>query len=205
MHAKIESCILVIDDDASVRESLRNYLEDLGHTVVEAADGREGLAQFEHASPSAVLVDLRMPEVDGFSVLEKMAATSPDTPVVVISGTGRISDAIRALHLGAWDYILKPVIDLSVVDHAVSKVLERARLLRENRDHQHELEKEVKRRTAELTKKMDEMARFNRMAVGRERRIIELKRVINDLLGELGREERFSSPSMLAQDTSRLT
>ncbi len=204
MKTKPQASVLVIEDDASIRESFRFYLEDLGYTVAEAINGRDGLTQFEQELPDVVLVDLRMPEVDGHQVLAKLSADSPDTPVIVISGTGRISDAVKALHLGAWDYILKPVIDLSIVDHAISKALERARLLFENRDYQEHLEKEVERRTAELTHKMEEMARFNRMAVGRERRIIELKRLINTLLGELGRKPKFKSPNLLEKDSSLL-
>jgi polyhydroxyalkanoate synthesis regulator phasin len=83
-------------------------------------------------------------------------------------------------------------------------VLERARLLRENRDYQEHLEKEVERRTGELTRKMEEMTRFNRMAIGRERRIIELKRQINTLMGELGREPKYRSPDMIDEDPSLL-
>lgn len=196
--------VLVIDDDAAVRESLRHYLEDLGFLVAEAADGRDGLAQFNRDAPDVVLVDLRMPEIDGHRVLEKLSRDAPDTPLIVISGTGRIADTIEALRLGAWDYILKPISDLSILDHAIAKVLERSRLLRENRDYQQHLEEEVVRRTKALTEKMAEMVRFNRMAVNRERRIIELKRQINTLLAELGREPKYESPSMIEEDPSLL-
>jgi len=75
---------------------------------------------------------------------------SPDTPVIVVSGTGRLEDAIEALRLGAWDYLLKPVEDMSILAHAVKKSLERAKLIVENREHQHQLEKLVAERTAEL-------------------------------------------------------
>jgi len=196
--------ILVIDDDTSVRESIRFYLEDLDHAVIEAADGRQGLEQFARESPDIVLVDLRMPILGGHQVLETLSRDAPDTPLIVISGTGRISDTVEALRLGAWDYILKPINDLSILNYAIAKAMERSRLLLETRDHQQHLEKEVERRTGELTKKMEEMARFNRMAVNREQRIIELKRLVNSLLGELGREPRFKSPEMLGTNPSLL-
>jgi len=124
MTASPQAHVQVIDDDASIRESFRFYLEDLGYFVTEAANGHDGL--------------------------------------------------------------------------------KRARLLRENREHQQQLEKEVERRTAELTQKMEEMTRFNRMAIGRERRIIELKRLVNSLLGELGRKARFKSPDMIGVAPSLL-
>jgi len=196
--------ILVIDDDTTVRESIRFHLEDLDHAVAEAADGRQGLEQFARESPDIVLVDLRMPVLDGHRVLEKLSRDAPDTPLIVISGTGRISDTVEALRLGAWDYILKPINDLSILDHAIAKTMERSRLLRENRNHQRHLEEEVARRTGELTKKMEEMARFNHLAVYREQRITELKRLINSLLAELGREPRFKSPEMLGTNPSLL-
>lgn len=203
METKPQPRALVIDDEASIRESFRFYLEDNNYTVDEAANGRDGLEQFSNHPPDIVLVDLRMPEVDGHQVLEKISKESPDTPLVVISGTGRIGDVVEALRLGAWDYLLKPVTDLSIVGHAVEKALERARLLRENRDYQNHLENEVERRTRELTGKVEEMTRFNRMAIGRERRIIELKRQINTLLAELGREPKYSSPDLIEADRSQ--
>ena len=196
--------VLVIDDDTAVRESLRFFLEDDNYIVAEAANGREGLDQFKSDTPDIVLVDLRMPEMDGHQVLETISRESHDTPMIVISGTGRIADAVEALRLGAWDYLLKPLPDLSVVGHAISKALERARLLRENRDYQEHLENEVERRTRELTVKMEEMTRFNRMAIGRERRIIELKRQINLLLAELGRKPKYRSPGMIDEDPALL-
>ncbi len=202
MKANPPSSVLVIDDEASIRESFRFFLEDLNYTVTEAASGRDGLALFKKKPTDLVLVDLRMPIVDGHQVLAQLATDSPDTPVIVISGTGRIDDTVRALQLGAWDYILKPVTDLNMVEHAITKALERARLLRESREHQQHLEMEVARRTEELTQKMEEMTRFNRMAIGRERRVIELKRLINTLLSELDRKPRFKSPDLLEADSS---
>ncbi len=204
MKAKSQHKILVIDDDTAVRESFRRYLEDLDYIVAGATDGRDGLEQFNRNPPDVVLVDLRMPEVSGHRVLEKLSHDSPDTPLIVISGTGRIDDTVEALHLGAWDYILKPINDLSILDHAITKALERSRLLRENHNYQQHLEEEVARRTKELTEKMEEMTRFNRMAVNRERRIIELKRQINILLDELGRKPKYQSPSMIGEDPSLL-
>lgn len=201
MKDKLQPKVLVIDDDTAVRGSFRHYLEDLGYVVAEATDGRDGLDRFTLDPADIVLVDLRMPEVGGLQVLETLSKESPDTPLIVISGTGQIGDAIAAIRLGAWDYLLKPLPDLSILGHSIAKALERARLLHENRDYQEHLEQEVERRTKDLTGKMEEMARFNRMAIGRERRVIELKRQINTLLVELGREPKYGSPDLLEQDS----
>jgi DNA-binding NtrC family response regulator len=194
--------VLVIEDEEPIRDSFRNFLEDQSYTVGTASDGREGLELFEQQQPDVVILDLRMPEMNGHEVLKRLSAQSSDIPLIVVSGTGQIGDAIEALHLGAWDYLLKPVADLNMLQHAISRVMERARLIRENRDHQAHLKETVEHRTRELTGKIEEMTRFNRMAMGRERRIIELKRQINSLLEELGREPQYKSPDVIDEDPS---
>jgi len=73
-----------------------------------------------------------------------------DFPVIIFSGAGGINDALKTLQLGASDYLVKPVKDISVLDHAIKKALERIALIRENKRYQHFLEEEVKKRTAEL-------------------------------------------------------
>jgi len=105
-----------------------------------------------------VLVDLRMPEVDGLDVLAKVTSESPLTPIIVVSGTGVLQDAIEALRLGAWDYVTKPVQDMAVLEHAVAKALERAELLRRKETYSEELEREVQRRTAELRQTNERLA-----------------------------------------------
>jgi DNA-binding NtrC family response regulator len=201
MTSPTQPKVLVIEDEKPVRDSFRNFLEDLNYSVAEAVNGVEGLKQFEAFLPDVVLIDLRMPEMNGTEVLARLSKESPDTPLIVVSGTGHIGDTIEALHLGAWDYMLKPVSDLSMLEHAINKALERARLIRENRAYQLHLEAEVQRRTGELHEKMEEMSRFNKMAVGRERRIIELKRQINRLLDELGRPPQYKSPEIIDEET----
>jgi putative two-component system response regulator len=142
--------ILVVDDEKPIRQTVRYYLEDNDYNILEAENGRVGLELFNQKKPDLVLVDLRMPEVDGLDVLAHIAGQSPDTPVIVISGTGIIADVVEALRLGAWDYILKPIEDMSVLLHAVHKALERTRLIRENREYSQQLEEKVRIRTAQL-------------------------------------------------------
>ena len=151
MTKKNTQVILTIDDEEFVRSSFSNFLEDCGYDILEAENGRIGLDVFSKENPDLVLVDLRMPEIDGLEVLAQITKQSPETPVIVVSsGTGMIDDAVDALRHGAWDYILKPVSDLSVLSHAVQKCLERAILKKENREHKEFLEKEVIKRTKQL-------------------------------------------------------
>ncbi len=142
--------ILIIDDEVIIRRSFADYLQDQGYQTLTAENGHVGLEILEHEQPDLVLTDLRMPEVDGLQVVERGSQLAPDTPVLVVSGAGRIGDVIQALRLGAWDYILKPVEDMSVLEHQVKKALEKVRLIRENRMYQENLEALVHDRTAQL-------------------------------------------------------
>ena len=132
--------ILTIDDEEAIRHSFAAFLEDFGYQVLSAPNGKIGLEVFRKKSPDLILVDLRMPEVDGLEVLSAVTKESRETPIIVVSGTGVISDAVEALHLGAWDYILKPVKNLSILLHSIERALERARLIKENREYQEHLE-----------------------------------------------------------------
>ncbi len=143
--------ILTIDDEPAIRESLEAYLEDCGYRVIQAADGRQGIEVFLQHRPDLVLVDLRMPEMDGLEVMGRITTDWPMTPVIVVSGTGVLSDAIEALRMGAWDYLTKPIEDMAVLEYAVTRALERAQLLAQREECGVRLEREVKERTAQLT------------------------------------------------------
>ncbi len=142
--------ILIIEDEAVVRQSMADHLEDLLYRVLVAENGRVGLDVFEREKVDLVLVDLRMPEMGGLEVLGRIAQMDPELPMIVVSGTGLIDDAIGALHRGAWDYVLKPIKDFSVLIRAIDNALEKAQLKRENRRYQQHLEQMVLERTGEL-------------------------------------------------------
>lgn len=150
MNSTTPPIILTIDDEKNIRDSFRYFLEDNGYHVLEAANGRIGLEIFQREHPDLVMVDLKMPEVDGLEVLATITSIAPDTPIIIISGTGVLGDVVSALHLGAWDYLLKPVHDLDILLHAVKKALERAHLLKENRAYREHLEEMVQLRTQQL-------------------------------------------------------
>ncbi|MCU0286813.1 MAG: response regulator [Acidobacteria bacterium] len=142
--------ILIVEDEFPIRLSLAAFLEDSGYLVSEAENGRIGLEKFELESPDLVLLDLRMPEVDGLEVLGKITNQSPDTPVIVVSGSKFINDVVEALHRGAWDYLIKPLADMEMLVYAVKKALERSRLIKENKAYRENLEEMVRLRTAQL-------------------------------------------------------
>jgi len=132
--------LLIIDDDEVVRLSLADYLEDSGFTVLQASNGQQGLQIFEREQPDLIICDLRMPQVDGLMLLRRISELSVDTPVLVLSGAGVMSDVVEALRLGAADYLIKPLEDLMVLEHSVNRALDRARLRLENDRYRVKLE-----------------------------------------------------------------
>ena len=132
--------LLIIDDDEVVRLSLADYLEDSGFNVLQASNGQQGLEIFEREQPDLIICDLRMPQVDGLTLLRRISELSIDTPVLVLSGAGVMSDVVEALRLGAADYLIKPLEDLMVLEHSVNRALDRARLRLENDRYRVKLE-----------------------------------------------------------------
>ena len=151
-----QKTILIIDDEPAIRESFSYYLEDRGYSIVTAENGRKGLSLFEENGCDLVMVDLRMPEISGLEVLTRINRDNPEIPIIVISGTGVIADAVDALRQGAWDYLQKPVNDLAILDHTIGHVLEKAEMKRQLLQYQHNLEDMVSRRTKELKKLLQE-------------------------------------------------
>ncbi len=132
--------LLIIDDDEVVRLSLADYLEDSGFNVLQDSNGQQGLEMFEREQPDLIICDLRMPQVDGLTLLRRISELSIDTPVLVLSGAGVMSDVVEALRLGAADYLIKPLEDLMVLEHSVNRALDRARLRLENDRYRVKLE-----------------------------------------------------------------
>jgi two-component system, NtrC family, response regulator HydG len=136
--ARASARVLVVDDDAGVRYTLREILESEGLEVVEAADGLEGLARFEAAPTPLVVTDLRMPRMDGMELLRRLVARSPAPRVVVITAHGSERDAVLAMKAGAYDYFKKPF-ETEELLGVVRRALEAVRLAHENEVLQGEL------------------------------------------------------------------
>jgi DNA-binding NtrC family response regulator len=153
--------VLIIDDEDIIRESIATYLEDSGFVVHQAADGREGLERFRELAPDVLLLDLRMPRMDGLEVLEAIAGALDRVPVIVVTGAGVLQDAVTALRLGAFDFVTKPIVDMAVLEHTVNRALEHTRLLEENRRYQAHLEDEIRTRTQDLHRRSEELLAAN--------------------------------------------
>ncbi len=145
------STLLIIESDPLVRSGIVTYLQDSGEDkILQAEDGQEGLEIFRRASPDLVLTGLRLPKLDGLEVLAAINNESPETSVIIVSDIGTLDDAIKALTLGAWDYVTTPIADVVLLKHAVGRALERRRLINENKHCQDYLEEEVEKKTAAL-------------------------------------------------------
>ena len=124
--------ILIVDDEAGIRQSLGAVLQDEGYRVVLAASGEEGLEEVRREAPDMVLLDIWMPGMDGLTVLGELKKSHPRLPVVIISGHGNIDTAVKATRMGAFDFVEKPL-SIERVLVSVQNALEYGRLEEENR------------------------------------------------------------------------
>ena len=118
-----QKTLLVADDDASIRSLLKQLLSDEGFAVQEASTGIEVVDKVKESSPDLVIMDVRMPELDGIEALSRVKATNPKTAVLIMTAFGSSNAAIRAMELGAFDYITKPF-ELEKISHTVKRVLD---------------------------------------------------------------------------------
>jgi DNA-binding NtrC family response regulator len=116
--------ILLCDDEDTLLRSLGRILRTAGHEVV-TADGPGGFAKLQQERFDMVLTDIRMPGVNGFEILHAARSHAPGTPVIAMSGSAEIPDAVRAMHAGARDFLIKPF-DVQTLEDAVSAVLKPA-------------------------------------------------------------------------------
>jgi two-component system nitrogen regulation response regulator NtrX len=125
--------ILVIDDEAAIRDSLKMILEYEDYQFVGAASGQDGLAAIQRERPDAVLLDIKMPGMDGMEVLRKLHAVDESLPVIMISGHGSTATTVEAIKSGAVDYFEKPLSTERVIV-TLRNVLKQSELSAENRD-----------------------------------------------------------------------
>ena len=124
--------ILVIDDERSIRSTLKEILEYEKYEVDLAESGKEGLESFESGKYDIILCDIKMPEMDGIEVLEKIFKQSADSQVIMISGHGNIDTAVQAIKMGAYDFIEKPL-DLNRMLITIRNAMDKSTLITETK------------------------------------------------------------------------
>ncbi|RME46673.1 MAG: sigma-54-dependent Fis family transcriptional regulator, partial [Deltaproteobacteria bacterium] len=123
MHAKI----LLVDDEDLLRWSVKGELEDAGYEVLEADCGKKALQLFQEEGPALMLLDIKLPDMNGIEVLHKLKERAPEVPVIMITAHGSIDTALEAMKGGALDYISKPF-DYRELLLVIEKALETSRL-----------------------------------------------------------------------------
>jgi DNA-binding NtrC family response regulator len=124
--------------DPVLQKQRVEYLEGSGFTLLSAKTQEEGLTIFRREKPDLILSPAE------FDALELIHQESPQTPVIIITDHTALDDAVHALRLGAWDYILEPIMDFSLLERSIRKALERFHLIVENNAYRKALERDQK-------------------------------------------------------------
>lgn len=133
--------ILVIDDEALMRDFLEETLIRAGYGVVTASDGSTGLAEIRNNAYDLIITDMKMPGMDGLTLLKETKKTQPDMVVIIMTAYASVETAVQTLKAGAADYIMKPFTP-EEIEHVVKKALYERRLVNENRYLRSEIEQE---------------------------------------------------------------
>ncbi|MBP1636929.1 MAG: two component, sigma54 specific, transcriptional regulator, Fis family, partial [Acidobacteria bacterium] len=123
--------ILIVDDEEIVRESLSAWLEKDGYTLAAAQDGETALERVRNERWSILLVDLKMPGIDGLQVLEQARKLQPEAAAVIMTAYATVDTAVEAMKLGAYDYLVKPF-DPEELSLMIQKIVSQQALVREN-------------------------------------------------------------------------
>ncbi len=126
--------ILVVDDEKLIRWSLKERLTREGYSVTEAEDGRSTAAALDREAPDLVLLDMRLPDTDGLTILRGVQERYPELPVIVITAYSTVDTAVEAMKLGAYDYVAKPF-NMDELAITVKRALEASGLRREVQEH----------------------------------------------------------------------
>lgn len=143
--------ILVADDDDLVRTTVSKILEMFGHTVTSVTDG-EYVCEVLDDSYDVVLLDINMPGMDGFETIAAMARLELDIPVIFLTGAGSMDYAVKAINLGAYDFLTKPIEDLDLFNVKIRRAIEKRMFIRRERHYKKELEEDIRLKAAELEK-----------------------------------------------------
>ena len=119
--------ILIIDDEEDILEVLSDVIKGWGHLPIVARDGKDGLEKFRKVPVDLILSDIKMPNLDGISLLERIRSSDRNIPVILLTGYPSVDSAVSAMKEGAFDYITKPV-NLDELKIKIDRGLERARL-----------------------------------------------------------------------------
>lgn len=165
-----EARILIVDDDEGMRETLSDILKEEGYPVESAGTGEEALQCISKDFYNLALIDIKLPDISGMELLEKIKECSPDTAAILMTGYASIDTSVKALNLGAEAYIIKPL-NIEELKSSIDRVLEKQRLIFENR----RLLEELKESNEKLREEM------------REKEALQAKLIQSEKLSGLGK------------------
>ena len=166
--------IILVDDDDYLLESVAELLTEDGFTVYPFSNGYKALDKLLAEQVDLVLTDIKMPEITGIELLEKIHAIDPETPVILTTGYAEVDLAIAALQKGAFDFITKPY-KFPYLIHAIEKAVLHKRMKRIEKNYQAELENTVRQRTRELTDAMQLLKNMSKVVIERLTAAAELR------------------------------
>lgn len=153
--------ILIADDDTLVREAIQKILEIFGYDVVAVANGQQAIDIIDETF-STIILDINMPVMDGFSTLEALNHRKNTIPVLFLTGAGSMDYAMRAINLGAYDFLTKPITDLDLFAMKIKHALEKRMYTLMHKAYEENLEFEVKSKTQELVSKNKLLDNYSR-------------------------------------------
>jgi PAS domain S-box-containing protein len=185
-----KATILLAEDDRLLRHATATYLENHGFQTLEAENGLQAWQLFKKERPDLVVTDLHMSVMDGFELLIRIVAEFPDTPVIILSGVGTMDDVIEVIGLGAWDYLRKPIADMTILLHAVNKAMDRLTLLRNSLNYQQILEETVRDRTQKLEAELRERERIEQLVISAKQELERTMDAMPDFIALLDLDQR---------------
>jgi len=143
--------ILIADDDAMVRTTVSKILEMFGHRVVSVADG-SAVIDIVDDSYDVIVLDINMPGMGGFETMDKLNELNLDIPVLFLTGAGSMDYAVKAINLGVYDFLTKPIEDLDIFNVKVRRAIEKRMYVLKERKYKTSLEDDIQVKAAQLEK-----------------------------------------------------
>jgi len=152
---KAQTKILIADDDVMVRTTISKILEMFGHDVVTAADGR-GVIDTVDDSFDVIILDINMPDMDGFETINALNDLAYNIPVLFLTGAGSMDYAVKAINLGAYDFLTKPIEDLDIFNVKIRRAIEKRMYVLQERLYKESLEDDI-RKKADLLEEQNKL------------------------------------------------
>lgn len=148
---KVQAKILIADDDTMVRGTVSKILEMFGYDVTSVNDGKYVMDLVDH-SYDVILLDINMPIMDGFETIKALSGLDYEIPVIFLTGAGSMDYAVKAINLGAYDFLTKPIEDLDIFNVKIRRAIEKRMFIRRELHYKQQLEEDIQVKAFELEK-----------------------------------------------------